>query len=412
MDQAEPTSPTTSLRTRLLLGLFWAVLATAVLMSLASHNLLPEAPDKFTYDWRTYFFSSRASEQRNDIALVLINEDSVSNYNYNVIDRGLVASIVKGLGESGAKAIGLDFVFERPTEPAKDAALAQEIKGSKIPVVVAAIDERARVASPRSLEFQEKYFSELGITDDGNVRAGHAFFSRLPERFTTGDQVVRFMTPRLADKPTRESFASVLADLDGPKPRPRTQFIDWKLPPANGQELFTTVRVPPHKPGTPEPATTTVIPEDMRPLLKDKIVLVGAAFFDRDQHLTPLSVATKLPVAGVTIQAQIVAQLRDGRSLADLAFWEEALGVAALTFVGYVLGWRARLHDYQKVTHVGAIIVLATIGVLLFSAAHVIIPTTTLFFGWLSGVIGGHYSGPTLRRLAAYAGEREETCPS
>src|SRR4051812_16142566 len=98
------------------LGFAWAVLVTAALVLMTKFNVLPDAPDKWSYDWRTYFFSPRAPAQRSDIALVLINEDSVADYPYNVVDRGLLADLVRALKEAGAKAIGLDFVFERQTE--------------------------------------------------------------------------------------------------------------------------------------------------------------------------------------------------------------------------------------------------------------------------------------------------------
>jgi CHASE2 domain-containing sensor protein len=206
--------------------------------------------------------------------------------------------------------------------------------------------------------------------------------------------------PREPSHPARESFARVLAELDGPKPQPASPYIDWLLPPSNAEDTFATVLVPEHKPLTINPETETALPLGLRSVLKDKIVLVGAAFVDRNRHLTPLSVADKLPVPGVTIHAQILAQLLDGRSVSELSTRAESVAVFILALVGYVLGWRARLHRYGTATHIFGVVVLALIGATVFDRAHLIIPTTTLLFGWLAGVIGGHYSGSVLRRLA------------
>jgi adenylate cyclase len=378
---------------RTVLGVAWAVLVAIVLTTMTSYNLLPDAKDKWSYDWRTYFLSTRAPSQRDDIALVVINEDSVADYPYNVVDRGLLAGLVRALDEAGAKAIGLDFVFERPTEPQKDRALIQAITTSTRPVVLAAIDERTPVATSHSLEYQEKLFEQLGVGKDGRVRAGHAYFSRVPGNLTTGDQVVRFMSAPLPSLPSRESFSRVLADIDGPKPVPLSPYIDWLLPPSTAEDTFATLRVPRHKPGLGNGDTENVLPSRWRGALKDKIVLVGAEFVDRDRHFTPLSVADKAPVSGVAIQAQILAQLRDGRSIRALPVGAEALTVFTVALIGYALGWRARIHRYHVVPYAIGIAIL----VMLFALWHVVIPTTTVLFAWLAGLSGGHYSGWSIR---------------
>lgn len=382
---------------RTVLGVAWAILVTIVLTTMTSHNLLPDAPDKWTYDWRTYFFSTRATTQREDIALVLINEESLADYPYNVVDRGLLAELVRALNEAGAKAIGLDFVFERPTEPQKDQALVAAIATSTRPVVLAAIDQRARVGTSRSLEYQEDFFDQLGVGKDGRVRAGHAFFSRVPAHLTTGDQVVRFISDPPSSSPSRESFARVLADLDGPRQMPASNYIDWLLPPPTAADTFATFRVPRHKPGFGRGDTEKVLPSRWRDALKDKIVLVGAEFVDRDRHLTPLSVADKTPVSGVAIQAQILAQLRDGRSIRAMPPGVEALIVFTVALLGYALGWGARIYRYRAAAYAIGIAVLAMIGIALFALWHLIIPTTTVLFAWLAGLSGGHYSGWSIR---------------
>lgn len=381
---------------RLLLGFLWAAAITACLAFLTNQNLLPEGPDKWTYDWRTYFFSERAAGQRDDIAMLVINEDTMADYPYIVADRGLLAAIVRALGEAHAKAIGLDFVFERPTEPSKDEALIRAIRSSTIPVVLGAIDPRAHLATRHSLDFQRDFFDNAGVSALGRVRAGHVILSRRPDLLTAGDQIVRFISPPFNSDPSFESFARVLAEADGPKPPLHSDYIDWLLPPSNAEETFATVVVPEHKPLTNFENTASILPSSMRSLLKGKIVLVGAEFVDRDLHLTPLSVADKRAVPGVTIQAQIVAQIRDGRSVTGLALWQQSVVVFLLACVGYILGWRARLHQYATATHFISIVILAAVGFLVFEHLKLIIPTTALLFGWLAGVIGGHYSGSVL----------------
>jgi adenylate cyclase len=379
--------------------LLWAAAFTACLAFLTSHNSLPEGPDKWTYDWRTYFFSQRASGQRSDIAMLLINDDTMAEYPYTVLDRGLLAVLIRALGQAHAKAIGLDFVFERPTEPNKDAALISAIRSSPIPVVLGAIDPRAPLATRHSIDYQNDFFAKAGVTRSGRVRAGHVILSWHPDLLTVGDQIVRFVSPPLNSKPTIESFARVLAEVDEPKRPLRSQYIDWLLPPANAEETFATVLVPEHKPLSNFEDTNSILPPATRTLFKNKTVIVGAEFVDRDLHFTPLSVADKRPVPGVTIQAQIVAQISDGRSVAELKLWQQSIIVFLLTTLGYLLGWRARLHQYATATHFISVVILSLVGFLVFGYLKLVIPTTALLFGWLAGIIGGHYSGSLLRWL-------------
>jgi hypothetical protein len=126
---------------------------------------------------------------------------------------------------------------------------------------------------------------------------------------------VRFVSAPLQSSPPRESFARVLADLDGRKLTQRSPYIDWLLPPSSAEDIFTTVRVPQNKPTSGKGDTGTVLPAEWRSSLKGKIVLVGAEFIDRDRQLTPLSVADKLHDEG---QAPTGASYQRARGAAVL----------------------------------------------------------------------------------------------
>ena len=137
-----------------------------------------------------------------------------------------------------------------------------------------------------------------------------------------------------AEQPPRPSFARLLADLDGKKPEPASPLIFWRRPPASGgADLFTAFTVPAHRDGNGTPKGS-VLPESWRGALAGKIVLIGGGFRDRDLHLTPLTVASREPIHGVGIHAQILAQLRDGRSIHEMPWWVEFLIAAAVAGLG------------------------------------------------------------------------------
>ena len=364
----------------------FSVLAGLVLVAASRAQLLPAAPDKFTYDWRTYFLAEQAPHPRDDIAIIRIDERSLTGYNYvSPIDRGLIAEIVKRVDEAGAKAIGLDVIVDRPTEPQKDAALAEAIRQAHAPVILGAVDGRGG-ESAEGMAFQEDFIAKTGR------QAGHVFFAAERDQLTLSDQAVRFMLPP-SEQPRRPSFARLLADLDGKKPEPASPLIFWRRPPASGgADLFTAFAVPPHRDGNGTPKGS-VLPESWRGALAGKIVLIGGGFRDRDLHLTPLTVASHEPIHGVGIHAQILAQLRDGRSIHEMPWWVEFLIAAAVAGLGVYAARRWTLSGSSLISTTVAFLAIVTGGSLLFWMTHIALPSATLFLAWAAGLFAGNWAG-------------------
>ena len=75
-----------------------------------------------------------------DVVVVGITEETLSAFPYrSPIDRAFLASVIDALARSGVAAIGLDVVLDRPTEPAKDAALRRALTRTDIPVVAISV---------------------------------------------------------------------------------------------------------------------------------------------------------------------------------------------------------------------------------------------------------------------------------
>ena len=104
---------------KLLAGTLSSILAGLALVAASHTGLLPAAPDLFTYDWRTYLLAERAAKPSEDIAVILVDERSLTGYNYvSSIDRGLAAELVTLIDAAAPKAIGLNLIFDRPTDVA------------------------------------------------------------------------------------------------------------------------------------------------------------------------------------------------------------------------------------------------------------------------------------------------------
>ena len=223
-------------------GLAWAALVAGGLVALSKTGYKLEGPDEWTYDWRTYLLSQTAETPRNDIAVILITEDSLAEYNYlSPTDRGLVATLVRALDAAEPEAIGLDFFYDRKSEAAKTADLIDAIKNARAPVVVGAIDEQFNV-NPENFQYQENFLKAA------NAKAGHVFLGRDLERKKLDEQVIRSIGEGLPGSPYSKGFAATLAGVNGPKAEPVDRHIAWLLSPA-GSDLFPTFRIPRHKPG-------------------------------------------------------------------------------------------------------------------------------------------------------------------
>ncbi len=373
-------------RTSLVVGLVWTVAAAAVTMFLSTLRLLPDAPDKWTYDWRTALVSERLTAQRDDIAVVMIGEETVARYaSRSPIDRQLVATLLDAIDQAAPQAIGLDIILDRPTEPAKDAALLSALHRISAPVVLGAIDGRTRRATERQLDYQERFIAEAGKP------AGHLYFAREDNRLATGDQVVRFIVGASTHRPApgRPGFSHVLAGFRDKSVEPASPYIAWLRQPNDATPAFLQLSIPEHDAGSPP---NVILPESWRASLKDRIVLVGGDFIDRDGHLTPFSVVDGARMQGVLIHAQILAQLLDGRSLRTLSRSEELALLVALAGLGYWLGHRYRLKRYEFLVWIAGLAVLVASGTLVFALWNLILPSASAFSAWVVGLWGGHYA--------------------
>lgn len=375
-----------------MLGIVWACIVAITLTAASLAGISPEGPDEWTYDWRTLFFSQSAERPRNDIAIVLIDEDSMRDYDYiSPLDRGLQAKLLQALDTAAPKAVGLDFIFDRKSEEGKTQALIEAIKTMRSPIVFGAIDSRVRGFKPEDLKYQEEFIAKTGR------EAGHVFFARQLDQLKIGDQVVRFMGERAPAPPHRKSIAQLLVEKAGATSpsEPASPYIAWLLPP-RGDDLFPLFRVPRHK---PDASAETILPESWRQALKGKIVLIGGDFVDRDKHLTPLSVLDGAKLPGVVVQAQILAQLRDGRSIHEVPWDMELALLAVVALLGFMVSRFFSVKRYDWLVYFCGLAALVILGVVLFSTYAIIIPSTSLFFAWTAGVTGGHYAATAAQKL-------------
>lgn len=386
-----------------------AVLAGSLLLSLLLHP--PHDTQHWLFDLVTSTFSKRLNSQHQSIVLVYVSAATLppDHYPYlSPIDRGLLARLIGAIDDAEAKVIGFDIILDRPTVDEKDRALRTALRHTnKAKIVLGAIDE-----PETGSHFQSEFFCAKG---DGNDPAiGHLYFDSHRASLVVSDHVIRFMAPsnegaRLSHgAQIHTSFAQALAQAYGAQLRPEAPYIDWLLPPNVDIDWLLPPNVDKHFNPRPEykawvmPSRHEVDPfltvpaEDVLAklppvsrLLRDRIVIIGVDFDDRDQHLTPLSVRDDDFYTGAFIHAQILAQLLDGRSIHKMNSILELFVAVAIGYAGYWVLRNSGHHHLWPELLVVLFLIIASLG--LFVLFRVVLPYNLLLLFLLAGAAIGHY---------------------
>ena len=350
------------------------IIALACLALIAALLFLPSfAPwvlrfEHWTADWRTAYLSDRAPASNPSIAVVLINDDTLKDLPSSPIDRGLLATLVTGIKERGARAIGLDILFLKKTDEAKDKALVDVLKNA--PAVLGAIDERGKSdLKPFQWAFQTTYLEEIG-RPVGYLNLRH-------ER----DGVVRYAARPADGSQYPKSFARSLAEASGIEAADTGEPISWPLDPADGSGTFLTI------PAQDILAKSETALRDLR----DRIVIIGGDFQNRDRHRVPPSVRDGEEMTGVMIHAHILAGMLDKagaiRELDPQSARWLLIGIAVTGFgLGWML-WRSNAVSFLRWTF--ATLILLVIDIACFRAFHLLMPFTLALVAWFTSVTAG-----------------------
>ena len=271
--------------------------------------------EHWTADWRTAYLSDRAAASNSQIAVVTIDDITLKNLSSSPIDRGLLADLVTAIKEAGARAIGLDILFYKPTDEKKDDRLVEVLKAS--PVILGANDERGKI-EPFQREFQTTFLQKIGKpTGYLNLRYEN-------------DGVVRYAAKPLAGSIYPKSFARLLAEADGKDASDAGDPIPWTLNSSDGTNAFLII---PAQDVLAKSASAIAS-------LHDRIVLVGGDFQNRDVHRVPLSVRSGEDMTGLMIHAHILGGMLDRRAaISELTPEAARLLLIAVGGMGFCLGW-------------------------------------------------------------------------
>jgi adenylate cyclase len=388
----------------------FCLLVAALGLELDRRDLqLVQTFDKVAGDWRVALGSPAALDQRADVAVVLITEDSLLDYEVrSPVDRALLAQILRSIDQAAPRTIVLDIIFDRRTR--SDDELLEAIAHAKAPVVLAAIDERVRdidgTPPCESLLRQQDWLKAAARP------VGHAMLERKAGRLPSGDDnIVRRLAEPLSHQignrlcrsvtPPGEPLADVAARAAGAKLKDGQRQIAWQRRPHDGSDLFDRLEIPRHDPFVAGSLAGKLKSAAWPDRIKGRVVLIGAQMIDRDVHETPLSVLEG-PVPGVMIHAQAIAQRLDGNR--DISVLPWSVSLAAIALLAYVTFWLARivsfklsgkgflLRLYETVWAAGGFVLIGLAGLLALRIGSIELSSIALATVWIGAGWGGKMS--------------------
>ena len=351
---------------------FKLIIATACLAAIAALLFAPAfAPwvlrfEHWTADWRTAYLSDRAQAPNPKIAVVIINDETLKDLPSSPIDRGLLAKLVTAIKEAGAQSIGLDILFLKKTDDAKDQALIETLKSST--VVLGALDERGDL-QPFQRQYQSSFLS--------STARPVGYLNLRIER----DAVVRYAAQPFSGSSYPKSIARVLAETSKVNTSDNGEPIPWTLDAGDGQHAIMSV--------TAQDILDN--PGAAAGKLQGRIVLVGGDFQNRDRHRVPLSVRDGEEMTGVMIHAHTLAGLLDTKiAVQELGAERTRWFLLSLGVVGFLLGWL--LWQSNKVGFVRwtlATALLIGLDAIVFKTFHLLLPFTLALIVWFASVTAG-----------------------
>ena len=351
-----------------------AIALVVAVASLAATRFLPfvGAVERWAEDLRVATLSPPEGPHP-DIVVISVTEDTLAQLPYrSPLDRQILAVLLRALAGKGVRAVGLDVLFDQPTEKAKDMLMKAVLKSLGIPVVVAVagpgdgLTERQTVHLDGFVAGLTRGHAYLPKDGAGTVRRTH------PGRPFNGT-FVRGLAPALAAElgaTVPEASIPIAFRMGGDGDTPAFRIFP----------IHTVPHLPPA-------------------WLDGKVVLIGSDLPGTDRHRTPLTAADGKSMAGVVIHAHILAQLLDGRRAPGTGPAGQFAVVLALAVLGILFALMDVNVPLKAAAGVGGLAALWVGGFALFMSGGVLLPLVAPSLSLvLSAGIGSAYLGRRDRR--------------
>ena len=295
------------------------------------------------YDHRAFTQVERAGQDPRVLLVVYTDQTLIEARKRSPLDRGLLAQALRNIDGLGAKAIGIDILFDQPQD--EDDELVEVLRNMRTPVSLAYAEQ----ASNREniVYDQERYLRDfLARLEGGGVRAASV-------RLDNDGSVTRNWPDIVPGLPPLLGRAMLESAGEGGKTLPGyTGSMRYRLAANANAPVFNSLPI------------DAVLDPEVAPFLAEAIagryVLIGGDLVDTDRVETPFTGSTEAvagdpaagiepgeseigTIPGIEAHAAMIAQMLDGDAPPrphPLTLWAIALGVVLAASLTALLEWR------------------------------------------------------------------------
>ena len=313
---------------RIIDQLGWARLAaTALLLGIAvllargswQVPLLSDA-ERALYDARAALMAPRVEQDQRIILITYVDETLFRTGIRSPVDRAILTRALANIDRMGAKAIGIDILFDSPRP--EDPALQAQLRAMRTPTWLAYLEQ---ATNPNTIQYEQQQFlrAYMAAVTTAQTRPASVRF------VTDEDDTMR----RWPDRPS--GLPPLLANAMAPVPAARRDYqgaIRYHVPlrAAAGAEEPVFSEIPIDSFGAAMDDATIAA---LGAVVKGRYVLIGGNIVGDDQFETPLS---RLPdisgerntMFGMKIHAHMLKQQLEGdwpKRLASVTLWGAAV---------------------------------------------------------------------------------------
>ena len=277
--------------------------------------------------------------------IVAIKESTTETFAYSSpIDRGFLNDLVTWLAAQSPRAIGIDVLFDQPTEPAKDDALRHTLATLPVPLVVSYVDNPDN-ETPERIDYLNTFVPQ----------ASRGLANLAEDPFDTARYIMLGNTG--PDGVFVPSFPRLMAMKLGVTPPNELIEIAWHGTPTPDDDPF--------------PMYTAELVKHLKPaFFRNKVVLIGSDYALTDRHRTPFAAVyegAKGQLPGIVIEAHALAQLIDHRPPDRPSFGVNYAITLFFALCGAIIGQLERSFLY---TAIADLFVLAAFWIGAFTLFH------------------------------------------
>lgn len=284
--------------------------------------------ERAMYDFRNYLEADRhAVDQDQRVVMIVYNDQTLAQLRKrSPLDRGLLAKALTNLDKMGAKAIGLDILFDQPQD--EDDELVAALRSMKTPVAVG----YANVATNEgSIGYDQQKYLESFLARLKGSKAKPASV-RLNDKFGVTRQwpEIRNDLPPVLGRRMLAEAGEANKTLPG-----YTGAIHYRLSKSRDAPLFQSLPI--------ETFIDPSLAEYLAPAVAGRYVLIGGDIVDTDRVATPISETAGTPQPpGLQVHAEMIAQMLNGNALprpSPLTLWAFGLLFVTMAVLTGLLEW-------------------------------------------------------------------------